>query len=166
MKNPMNNRPALVLTILLVSFSLHAKSSASLEPLAPLHEYESVKAFENAITNYREDCLTNSVGDSSRVRCYVERNLWQREIKIAYEKLSVALSEQQHQILETNQAAWLAYFETQQKLDASLMPREYRKPGTMYLALRAQYIDDTRAPLMKQRALHLINWYKNLHNKF
>lgn len=125
-----------------------------------LDPFKSVEEFEASYKNYVQQCLDNTGGGSGGILCFVGYDLWDRELNIYYNRLMKVLGEKERKLLKESQLAWIKERDKSIDFNSRLLDNKYKKPGTMYLLMRAGDADEMMSPVVKQRALILKKWFE------
>ena len=156
-------------TLLALPFLLFASTLAAqdfqerpIEEFKELDQFDSVETFEKYIDTYRQDCLDASMGYSRGIRCFVEGQLWDRELNTYYRLLQDELTDEQSDLLRSAQQSWIETRNRTILFNISLMDQKYDQIGTMDVLMRANDVSRTMGPIIKQRALLLRDWYLGL----
>lgn len=154
----------ITLTLTLLSLNLSAQDfqEKPTDSFRMLDEFDSVKAFEDYIEDYVQECLDNSLGGSNSVRCFISSQLWDKELNKYYQLLRGELSEENKVVLKDAQLSWIDTKDKTIRMNSNILNLKYNKPGTMFIAIRASEASQSISPIVKQRALLLRSWYHSL----
>lgn len=156
-----------VLPLFFVAASLTAQDfeERPIDEFKELDQFDSVETFEKYIDTYRQECLDASMGYSRGIRCFVEGQLWDRELNTYYRLLQDELTDEQSDLLRSAQQSWIETRERTTLFNISLLDQKYDQIGTMYVLMRANDVSRTIGPIIKQRALLLRDWYLGLSDQ-
>ena len=140
------------------SSQAHEFVEKPIEHFQPLAAFASVAEFEQPISEYVQTCLDNSFGGSLSLRCFIEDELWDRELNHYYRLLYRGLDADGKAELKTSQLAWLASRDQSIAFNRHLIRQQYPQAGSMYVAIRAQVASELLASIIKQRSLQLKQW--------
>lgn len=155
----------LTLFVLTISISITAQASnfeyKEVDKFETLNEYANTGEFEKSYKPYIQDCLDNSGGGTGGIRCLIDYEIWDRELNIYYNKLYNMVNEEGKEILKASQLAWLRERDLSIEFNSHILDQEYEgKVGTLHLLMRSDDANEAIAPIVKQRALVLKNWYE------
>ncbi|MCL1143238.1 lysozyme inhibitor LprI family protein [Shewanella gaetbuli] len=151
----------LLALLLVVPFTTYAQSfeEKSIDEFLTLKDFSSVGEFEEYIGDYVQNCLDHSYGGSLAVRCFINYEIWDRELNFYYQLLYRNLSDDGKSTLKNSQISWLKTRDNSIAFNRLLLNGRYEdKIGTMYIAMRAGDASEAISPIIKQRALLLKSW--------
>ncbi len=147
--------------LLIFPFASYAQSfeEKPIDDFLSLSEFSSVDEFEKYINTYVQDCLDNSYGGSLSVRCFINYEIWDRELNNYYRLLYRHLNDAGKKSLKGSQISWLKTRDKTIEFNSLLLDERYKdKVGTMYIAMRAGDADQAVSPIIKHRALLIKSW--------
>ncbi|MEZ9133324.1 lysozyme inhibitor LprI family protein [Vibrio breoganii] len=150
-----------LLTLLFVPLYLSAEQfiEKPIGDFSMLSEFSSVNQFENYIEEYVQSCLDESLGGSLTVRCFVNYEIWDRELNYYYQQLYKTLDDDGKELLKDSQRSWLKVRDKSTNFNNYLLDRRYSgKQGSMYTAFKASDTNNFLSTMVKHRALLLKEW--------
>lgn len=135
-----------------------------IEDFMALDQFESVGAFELYINGYQKDCIegNSSWSDSMTVQCFVNYELWDRELNKYYRLLRTMISDEQKVMLRDTQRSWIQTKDSSMAFYKSFLDRRYTEPATPYHLERFEDEAKTLTSINKQRAILLRDWYMEI----
>ena len=129
-----------------------------------LRSFPKVSFFEESIIAQRQLCLDEAGGGARSVACFSRYyKEWDEELNYYYGRLRSTLNSEEKGKLKTAQLAWIKSRDEARIFNSTLMNRIYAgKEGGLYQAVRAGHVSDLIAPITKQRALLMKQWYEDL----
>ncbi len=138
--------------------SAHAFDLRSLGDFKPLSYYSSVDLFEQVIQQYSEECVTKLGPNTNTEHCFVESDLWQRELDYYYPRLLELLNEKDKLALQEAQLLWI---QSGEKSD-SIYQTTLEQNASEYTARYNKYnrVNQHIAQRVKARALMIKEMYE------
>lgn len=132
-----------------------------------LRSFDNVTLFEESIQERQQDCLDQSGGGSRAIACFAAYyQEWDEELNYYYGRLRTKLNDEDKGKLKTAQLAWIKSRDETRVFNSALLDKIYAdKEGTLYVAVRSGHASTLMAPMTKQRALLMKQWYEDIQEK-
>ncbi len=143
--------------ILLVSF-LNAYDYKKVGDFKTSQQAGSWSSFLNDFKTYKKECVANTYGGSQGIGCFIESQLWDRELNIIYKKLYKSLSSEEQKLLKSSQLSWIQTRDKTFEFQSKLFDKKYPGMGTMYSLMRAAKADELSSFFIKSRVMLLEKW--------
>jgi uncharacterized protein YecT (DUF1311 family) len=128
-----------------------------------LRQFESVDSFSDYIAQYEQSCIDVYGGASIGAACFVEYELWDKELNIAYSELRRILEPKGKELLLQSQRSWLKMRDSSLEINSYVLDQSYANmQGTMWNVVRADSSSGMAAEIVRERTLLLWNWYEIL----
>ena len=131
-----------------------------------LRSFSTTNLFEESIQAKKQKCLDESGGGRRSVACFnAYYQEWDEELNYYYGRLRSKLNSDEKEKLKTAQLAWIKSRDETRTFNSALMDRFYaEKKGTIYVAIRSGHVSALIAPITKQRAILMKQWYEDVLN--
>jgi len=136
------------------------------EPSSTKHlaDFESLQVFDDYLDETQQTCIDNALGGARTVACFgAYEQAWDYELNHYYKLLRSVLSDEDKAVLKQAQLAWIKYRDETSRFNRRVVSKKYEgQSGSMYTAIRAGDESNVDAPVIRERALLLRQWYLGL----
>lgn len=155
-----------VVAVLLMSAHALAFETKKLKSFKTMSEFKTLEAFENQQKAYNQECL-DAIGSGSMAHvCYINLDIWHRELNIYYKQLMAKLKPAEKELLTKSQIKWLQSLDLDIEFNNEIIDKYYEgSEGTMYVGMIASDKEHLRTPKIKERALLLKAWLEIASSK-
>ena len=161
-----NKISLIVVGILFMCAHALAFETKELKSFKTMSEFKTLEAFESQQSKYTQECLDAIGSGGMAYECFVNLDIWDRELNIYYKQLMAKLKPAEKELLKKSQKKWLESRDLDIALNDKMIGKMYEgSEGSMYVGMKVGDRESLQTPKIKERVLLLKAWLEMASSK-